>query len=267
MGLLTQALTNATDAEKQIGALSGLPDAAQSVQRDSAAVIGRTVPDVQRLQAAVNAFGAKASSQLADALGVLGRSDAIAALKPIVTQMQSEATTLQTTVTAVTQGIAGSSQQVFGYQTQLATIASQLGNQASQLQGQLNNARDEEDAAHKRYLYLLALGPFGLVGLAVALGLYLKWKSDADGYARDASALSAQITRLNMMIAAIQQLGGDFRDLSNKIQAVKNSVGFLAGDIQEILDDVGKGGTSITALKVYLTAAQSEVTTLRADAS
>ena len=183
----------------------------------------------------------------------------MAVVVQLVGQLQSSVNQLATEVNSA-------SQQLFGYFNQLSAIESQISNQMAGLQGQLGNAEGEEEAAKKRYYYLLALGPFGLAGLAVALGLYLKWRSDVNGYQNQINSLNGQIGSLSAMNAATRTLGQGFQGLVSKLSGVKNSVDFLATEVLAIDDDLNENDAPfVIGLKVR--AAITEVNTLGIDFS
>lgn len=184
-------------------------------------------------------------------------------IKAAMAEVQSEASTLKSNVDGISGQINAASSQVFGYFGQLAQIESDLTTQMTTLRGQLDDAEIEEQAVHKRYLYLLLLGPFGLVGLAVALGLYYKWRGEANGYASQVSSLNAQIHSFNAMKGACQLMGSDLRGVVTKIAGVNNSVAILDGDIVNIESDLG----NLALMTIYVQAAITEVTTLGIDAS
>lgn len=266
-GILSQALANAQSAEQQITALTGLPAAAQKVQADSAKLISGIVPEIQQLQTTVTAFVQQAELQLKEAGEQVSGDTPLTKVKATMVEVQNEASNLKAKVDNVTVNITAAADNVAGYSNQLATVESDLNKQKAELQGQLNAARNKEAAAKKKYYYLIALGPFGLVGLSVALALYLKWKGEVNGLERKQSALSAQISRHTMMVAATKQLGLDFNNLSTKISSVKNTVDFLSGDIGTIIADVEEPNTSRATIEVYIKAAEAEVSTLAVDAS
>ncbi len=266
-GLLTQAVANLVAVESQISSLNGLPPAAQQIQTNSSAVIAPLVVQVQGLQQAMARFTQTALPQLnAIHQSISSGTGTLPTVTAAVATVLGEANTLQSTVTAASTQINAASTQVLGYFDQLAAIEATLTTQMTALQGQLGDAQSEEDAAQKRYYYLLALGPFGLIGLAVALGLYLKWKSDVNGYESQISSLNASINSLNAMKGACQQLGGDFQVVMSKISGVDNAVDFLASELLSINSDL-QSGSSLPVIGIMVTAAITEVTTLGIDAS
>ena len=81
------------------------------------------------------------------------------------------------------------------------------------------------------------------------------------------SALSAQISRQTMFVAATNQLVADFADLASKVYSVKNTVDFVAGDLSNFITDLDESDASRTAIEIYMKAAEHEVATLALDAS
>ena len=265
-GVLSQAVANMVAAEQQITALSGLPPAAQKIQAESSAVISPTISQIQTMQKAVSSFVQIAIPQLNAIETMVSGTQPLPLIKAAMANVQNEASALKSSLDGISTQINAASSQVLGYFGQLATIESGLTTQMTTLQGQLGNAQSEEEAAKKKYYYLLALGPFGLIGLSVALGLYLKWQSDVNDYKRQISSLSAQINSFNAMKLASQLMGTDFQGVVTKISGVKNSVDFLASDILTISADLDSG-SALPVIGIMVKAAITEVTTLGVDAS
>lgn len=265
-GYLSQTVANLVAAEKQISALSGLPTAAQKIQAESAATISPAISQIQAMQKTVTGFVQQSTSELNKIETMVSGNQPLPTIKAAMVNVQNEASVLQSNVNGATTQIKTTSSKVLGYFGQLTTIESDLTAQMTTLQGQLGNAQSEEDAAKKRYYYLLALGPFGLAGLAVALGLYLKWKSDVNDYESEVSSLNKQINLFKTMKSACQLLGTDFQMVVTKITGVKNSVDFLVSDILTIESDLDSG-SALPIIEIKIKAAITEVTTLGVDAS
>lgn len=265
-GFLSQAIENVIAAEQQIMGLSGLPPAAKKIQAESSAVILPTISQIQTMQKTVNSFVQMAIPQLNTIETMMVGNQSLSEIEVAIANVKNEAIALKSSVNGISTQINAASSQVLGYFGQLATIESGLNAQMTTLKGQLGNAQSEEEAAKKKYYYLIALGPLGLVGLAVALGLYLKWRSDVNDYERQIGALNAQINSFNVMKSACQLMGNDFQGAIAKISGVKNSVDFLASDLLTINSDLDAGNT-LLAIAIMVKAAISEVNTLGVDAS
>ncbi len=265
-GFLSQAVANLVAAEQQITALSGLPPTARTIQAESSAVISPTISQIQTMQKAVSSFVQIAIPQLNTIETMVSGNQPLPTIEEAIANIQNEAIALKSSVDGISGQINATSSQVFGYFDQLAAIESGLNAQMAALKGLLGNAQSEEEAAKKKYYYLIALGPLGLIGLAVALGLYLKWQSDVNDYERQISSLNAQINSFNAMKSACQQMGSDFQGVVTKIAGVRNSVDFLASDILTIRSDLDSGST-LTVIGIMVKAAITEVQTLGVDAS
>lgn len=265
-GLLSQAVTNLIEAEQQIKAISGLPPAAQEIQKNSLNVISPMVSQIQSMQKAVNNYVETVTPQLNEIENMVSNNQPLPAIETKMTTVLNETNTLKSTVDNVSTQINSGLSEVLSYFDQLSAIETDLNKQITKLQGKLDNAKSEEEAAKKKYYYLLALGPFGLIGLSVALGLYLKWKSEVNDYEKQISSLKKQIKSFNAMKSACELMANDLRDVVTKISGVRNSVDFLTSDILSINSDL-ESGTSLTVIGIMVKAAITEVTTLSIDAS
>ena len=272
-GLLSQALANLQSAEAQITALTGLPAGAVSVQTDSANVINGITPQVTQLQTVVNTFVQQSLPQLNAIETAVSGSVPLDQLKADLLVVHNEAAALQPLVDGITSNITNASNQIASYANVLASVNSDLNTQISNLNAQIGDAQGRADAAQKKYYYLIGLAPLALFGApamlaaaGVAIGLYYQIKGEIDGYQSTASDLNNQISRLNMMKAADQQLGSDFLDLTNKISGVQNSIGFLSGDITNAINDIDNNGSRFQ-ITIFVKTAVTEAMNLQSDAS
>ncbi|MEW8388700.1 MAG: hypothetical protein AB2660_14355 [Candidatus Thiodiazotropha sp.] len=266
-GLLSQALTNVQDTESHLKSLKGLPTAATPIQNQSIELISKAVPIIKQLQSDVKKFVLFAKHEIDKDLSYLKGTSPLSETETLILEVKKGAAQLSEQVSNIAKQISDLSSEVTGFATSLYKIESEINHQKAAIQGMLNKAIEKENAANKKYLYLLALGPFGLVGLATAFGLYAELKSEADGYAKQVSAHSSQISRLSSMVNATTQLASDFVDLSSKTQDLKNGINFLAGDILEILKDTGSNNEHRKTIIVLLIATQAEINSLSADAA
>ncbi|MGX9729584.1 hypothetical protein ACWYXO_02990 [Janthinobacterium aestuarii] len=265
-GLLTQTVANLLAAQQQIAALGGLPPAAQTIQAGCTGLIQPMVTQTRALQHDVAAFVQTATPQLAQVQTMLSAQAPLPDIKAAMSALQQQAQQLQGTANGTAGTLTTQTAQLMGYFNQLAGVEAGLQSQVTALQGQLGDAQSELDAAQKRYYYLLALGPFGLVGLAVALGLYLKWKSDVSDLQGQIGGLNGQIGAFNGMKAACQQLGTDCQGLAASMSGVRNAVNFLVSDLLEVSGDLDAGDAAVV-IALMATAASTELATLGTDAA
>jgi DNA repair exonuclease SbcCD ATPase subunit len=265
-GLLTQAIVNLTAAEQQIAAVGGLPSAAQQIQAESPSIIDPAIQQIGQMQRQIGAFVQSSTAALNDIRTGVSQNEPQATIQPEIAQVQAQAGALQTSVNQVYAQLADASTRVLAVFNQLATIESDLTSQITGLQGQLGNAQNEAAAARSKYYYLLALGPFGLIGLAAALALYEELQSQVSGYENQIAQLNGQINALNVMKSGCQALATGFQAVVTRASSVKNTVSFVADDILTIGSDLQSGAAS-SVLNVVVTAALTEIGTLASDAS
>ena len=265
-GILTQSVANLNAAADQIKTIVNIPSEAQVIKNDSLANISQLVTQIQSLQGTVSVFVNQATPQLNAIETQLKSNQPMDEIKTAVDVVCGEANTLNTSVIRVIASIQSTITIIEGNFNQLDAVQKDLTNQMTQLQGQLGDAQSRESAAEKKYWYLLALGPFGLVGLAAALALYLSIKNEVDGYQKEINGLNSQIAALNSMKVSTGQLSASFQTVITSVSGVKNSVSFLSNDILEIQTDLSLGD-SRTVIEIAVTAALNEVNTLGIDAS
>jgi len=267
---LSQAVANLVAAEHEVKALSGLPTEAQQIQTELSVTISLMISQIQTMQTAVSSFVQIAIPELNNIEKMVSGNQPLPNIKAAVANVQSEASTLKSSVVEVSTQLKQVSSQAFGYFNQLHTIGSSLTAQIVTLQSQLGNAQSAQKAAKKKYYYLIALGPFGLVGLSVALGLYLKWRSEVNDYESQIRSLSTQINLFSAMKLTCQLLVTDLQEVVTQTSGIKNSVDFLISDILAISSDLDLGSGSAAFLSVIdmkVKAAIAEVTTLGVSAS
>ena len=265
-GLLSQAVQNLGSAAQRISSLSGLPPDAQQLQKDTTGAIGQLLPLVQTVQSTGTAFVRQALPQLNEILTASSNGSPVSAIEQQLAVVLAEITATDNAVAAVSSQSAALATLVFGDFKQLATIEANLAAQMTSLQGQLGAAQGEQEAAQKRYYYLLALGPFGLVGLATALGLYLKWKSDVNGIGSQISGLNGEISALAAMQSACELIQSDFQAVIDAIAKVQNLALLLRDSIVQIDNDMKDGGTPLV-WQIKVRAAITEITAFGIDIS
>lgn len=265
-GPLTQSINSLRALQAQINAISGLPADVHAIESRVVAAIDDAVPKIQQVQSATLGFAGTASSTLDSALAMVDTdlSGALTALQ----SLQKEATATQGIVDARIDGVQSEVAALDGDVQTLVKKAVALDAQVSALQAQVASKKAEAAKAKKKELYLIALGPLGLIGLAAAIAVYEKLQSevnDLDGQAATAAAQQRQVAAAR---TAVQTLDGDARRLVASLGNVRNALDFVSNDIARDIDNAKaaekSGVTNI--VKLFIQASISEVATLRSDA-
>ena len=257
-GNFTQALQNVLDAEQHIKAIAGLPANAQAVQAGVAALIADAVPKIKSEQTLTLAFVPTAQKQL---------QLAETQIKATIESVQTAAKALKSEVDSITGGAHNFIAKADEYTQQLATIESQLNAQIVAQQAQLRSLQSQEASARSHYYYLIALGPFGLVGLVAALILYQNMQSQVNSLQAQVNAQAAQLSRLKSMAVVTTQMHADLSALDTCLSSINNAVTILCADIVVIIEDTEQTDKTRAVIKVYVIAAKQTVDTLGVDAS
>ena len=265
-GTLSQSLDNLIATDSRIRAISNLPAGAVTIQNETVANTSSITSQIRSLQGHVGSYVNSALPQLNTIETMLTNKEPFDKIKAAVKSLQKETGSLSTNSNQVLSSIQNTMTITNSYFNQLNLIQASLTAQRTNLEAQLLNAQSREEAAKKKYYWLIALGPFGLIGLAAALAAYLAIKSEVDGYKDQVNSLNSQISSLNSISAATDDLSTNIGDVVSKASSVNNAVSFVANDVLNIENDLGSGDDP-TIVKLLVATSITEVNTLKVDAS
>ncbi len=263
-GLLSQTIANLKSLNQQLGAMTNLPASAQGLQQSAQSLFNTDVANLLSIQSSTLAYTSANIPQLSTAVSNLQAGDTTGAAV-IVDAANKGAIALSATVGSLLNNIMATKTQVISFSNSLISIEQDLQNQIIALQVQVSAAESRVAQYNKEKYYFLALGPFGLVGLGIAIGLLVTWNNKANDLSAQASSMNAQAAGLQAMMASIKGLINNFSTAVSQISNINNSVTFLSADIQEVITDLNQAGGS--AALIYLMTAQHEAETLATDAS
>lgn len=265
-GLMSQAIANLRLAQNQLAAISGLPDGAAAVQASIARTLATTIPVAETSSAAVLSFAAQAAQPLDAANAAIGAGDATA-LKSAINSFQSAIHPVMSAVTAAASGVQGAVTALTADNQTLAGIGSALQAQITSASAQADAASAQADSLDKSKLYWLALGPFGLIGLAICIAEITQANNNVNSIRQHVSELRAQAAQWTQMQANIGVLEHDIPNLSNTLLSLRNALDFLSGDATEVVSDVEHAGAGSPIARAFILTAQQQLATLRTDAS
>jgi hypothetical protein len=262
MGLLSQALQNLDICSNQISCISNLPLEAAAVQSAIAQLLTKVKAPIlayqQRTLSVVSDIAAKLAHILGGAIDS-SKAMEIAAIINSLEKVQDDTRILRSSVDDF-------KSQMQTQASQLSTIEIGLNAQIAGLQGQLSSQRQELASAQKRYYWLIALGPFGLAGLSVALALVTKWKNEASKTQNSISNMTGQIVAHKNMASACNTLLLSGTGIWNVVSDVENALDIIISNFQSIKTDV-EAGNKFDELKLFFTVAAHELQELQNDIS
>ena len=265
-GPLTQTLAALQSSLSQVGAIQNLPAQAGDVQHTVCAAFAPILNEAPEFQSSILAFLASAKPSLDNVIDQLAQGADGQSVASTIADIASKMAAFQSTSSTLVTAATGAMSTLTTSFTTLSGIEGTLQTQIAGLQGQLGTASGEMTATQKRYYYLLALGPFGLVGLSVALALYLKWKGDVSNLQAQINSLNSQIASLQSIISSCKALATSESLVLQDLTNLKNSINSVSSDFTEIEQDLA-GTTDPTLLQTVARAADAMLVTLEADAS
>lgn len=261
-------MANVTSLSAQLAALSGLPAAAAGIQQNAIGLLNTDIGILREIQAAVLDYTAPTIPALNTVLAALQQNQdptTVASAKATVGNASQAAATLAALISGKVSGVMNTKTQIINLYNQLAVVAQGLDSQIVALRSQAQDAQNEADYYTKRKYYFLALGPFGLIGLGIAIGMIVSWSNKADDYNSQVNAANVQANALQLLVTNVKGIIAAFSNTVNQISNIKNGVDFLSSDISTIISDLDNASTQNAIL--FLTAAVHEVETLKSDAS
>lgn len=262
-GTLTTALNTAKTTLGQFTAIPSLPPQAQAIQNQVAAGMNPLLTATPPFQTALLGYLQQAIPQLQSVLSQLKGGADPAGVRQTLTAITGNFAAFGQQAAPIVADAGNARNVISQAESDTAGVEQQLQGQIASINGQIGAAQSEEDAAKKRYYWLLALGPFGLAGLAAALALYLKWKSDISDLQDKINGLNAQIGPIQAMIAACKTLASAAGQLVSAIDGLQNAIDAVGDDCAEIVANL----SNASELELFINATIGVMQTLEADAS
>ncbi len=261
--LVTQALANVIATAQTVAGVTGLPAEATSVQAQALAIANQIVPIVQAMKQNVQQFVQKAGPLVTTALAALDGADPTKA-RPIVVSLQDSATTLAGASSTSSKQLGSARDSSNACVASMSSVMTMLDGRIAAANAERAADQKEVDAINSTKLYWLALGPFGLIGLGVAIGELVTANNKVAAVETRISVLGQQAAQAAKMKIDVQQLSTDMSALATRLQDLQNSVDFVCADVQLVMKDLADSQAKATA-KAYLLTVQGELATLGAE--
>lgn len=148
------------------------------------------------------------------------------------------------------------------------SVAIDLQGQIANLQGQIDGKQQEIDDKKQLELKLIPLAILGLAGIAAlgtAIGVLEGQASDLEG---QIGQIQNQQSQVNAVLASLQSLQKAMIQTSSLILSVSNGIGFVGGDIGNIVSDLQSTSSSEKIpplVKALLDATIAQLKTLQSD--
>ncbi|EGQ9205189.1 hypothetical protein NMR54_003463 [Vibrio cholerae] len=266
-GRLSQSLTNIENVAQHIVSIPNLPSDAQSIAQNLKQSSDSLINDVKRIQSDTAPYVEKVKPLLNEMLALADKKAPVNDIMPLQEQVMELTEAHQTQYGALLTDIQNHARNIDSAVSNIANITSELRKEEASINAQLDAKRSELESAKKKYYYLLALGPFGLVGLATALALFNKLKGEENTLAGKAQHLSNKLHMVKTMEFSLNTLSQEVGNLLNALSSLSNGVSLIRGDLDNIMQDVFQSPINYTVLAIHIHAALAQVEELEQDAA
>lgn len=262
--IYSQLIVNLSNLNAQLGAISNLPADANGIKSTTQGLIQTDISNLKSIQTLVLNYTSPTIPILNAVLDDL-KNNNISTASEKINKANDDAKNLADSISGLIGGIVDTKTQIVSLFSALAAINQNLKGKIIVLNSRAQDAQKEADYYNKRKYYFLALGPFGLVGLGIAIGFLVSWTKKANDLSAQVSSLNVQATAIQILVTNVDALITNFTSAVNQISNIKNSVDFLSADIQNVISDLNN--SSISNAVLFLTAVIHELETLQGDAS
>ncbi|WP_394750815.1 HBL/NHE enterotoxin family protein [Spongiimicrobium salis] len=259
-------MSNLDTLVKQLGNLVNLPASAKGIRQLSKKIIGADISHLKMIQKQVLPYATSAIPNLEKALEDLKKNPHhTSQVVSLIDEVHKGALQLESSIKRPAASIQDTKVQMLHLSKQLDAMEQGFKNKIIDLKTKAAIASKKIDFYTKRKLYFLALGPLGLVGLGIALGFIISWTEKANNLEAQENSLHAQIASIKLLLISINAMNDYFTKIIQQLSGIKNAIGFLSGDITNIMNDLKNSNT--TQAQLYLTTAIHELKTLKMDVS
>jgi len=264
-GLLSRSIINLVNLRQGMLSISNLPPSAQGIQQTAAGILADDEIILKELQSQILSFTTTVEPVIDMVIATMQSGRISPQEIKVVEDINIQAKGIRDFVQVKSFALNASKEQIISLQNSLLTIRNTLQADINNLSVEIDSANREVESLNQRKYYLIALGPFGLVGLAAIIGLLVTWNNNINDLKSRSSNFEIQITMLNSLINNIDSMMGNFNTAVGLVSNIKNSTDFLSSDITVVIGDLQDAEGKLAL--VYMMAASQQVKTLATDAS
>lgn len=266
-GLLTTAIASIKTTEDKLQYLPPLSPDIEEIKVESLSDVNQVVNDITKAQVLIQGFIKQTVPKINELEQITSQKNAsISLVKNNIISLVNQSNELKQQMNKLTTGIESLSGKVPSFIGKLSGFEVELNEQMSVLQSKVNEKKEIESIDRKKYYYLLALGPCGLIGLAIALGIYFETKKQVNDLECEVSVLNSKIQSFNALKAISNLMVEDLKNVNLKFSRATNLVDFLLGDINNFIVDLNEN-SPLFVINMMLKAAEMEINSIAIDVS
>ncbi len=264
-GYLSQTIQNIIVSKNYLIDMIGLPNKASKIRNQAVELIKKNSVLIGEVQSDLLKDSAKILKELQNASILIKEQGAEASA--LINSAHNVAVLSKTKLESALEYNLVVKTSLLKFSQELQNVRRELQNHNAQLIVDEQKAKNKASKFKKERFYFLALGPFGLSGLATATALFVKWNAKATNAKKKIMEIRNQMNSLKQFQESINALQENFSLGIEALSNVKNALEFLSGDIKNIINNSNTTDKEPIVIQLYLNAAIKEATILLIDAS
>lgn len=265
-GMLSQALANLRYVGDELSSLGGLPEGADAARAQVVHGVGVAIPAVQATSKALLDFVAMARPLLASAMEALKAEDPDR-FRSALAATQAGAALARSSIESSTAAVQTAIGDVNAQLAVLSGIDGTLARQIAEATAEARLAQEAADELEQKKYYWLLLGPFGLIGLGICIGMIVDASNKVSQMQGRSSALRGQAAQWARMKADVDLAISELPPVGSKLQSLQNGINFVYSDVSQVTADMEKGGAGSAIAKAFLMTAGTQLDILSQDAA
>jgi hypothetical protein len=271
-GKFTQQLNKLTSLRPGLASVHGLPTDVAAIQANSIQLLDNGINLGGQIQQLALTLGSKLKTDINSALGVVNSSPADKGkMLQLITELgstQAQAQQVLTGIEGKANGYNDTRKKLSSNIVAITNVQSRLTLEKQGAESRLGDKKSEQKALEKKRLYFLALGPFGLVGLGIMIGLMVDASNDISDVERQIASINGSITQIGASQQSVQNVNVSVAGLQDQIVKIKTAVDLVCGNISDQIGHIKAAAASgdITTVKLFMSANLAIVASLLHDA-
>lgn len=265
-GYFTLAIQNISNHKTDLNSLNGLSGNAAGIHKESVKLLTANITYMISLQDDLQANTNTMHTHLQDALSFLNENNREAVLVSIH-KTHEIAVRFDKRLDDATAYTLSLKKDVIQFSQEANKVLKQLEKQEQQLAVEAQKAKDKADKYKKERYYFLALGPFGLAGLATATGLFTSWTNKSKNASKKVKNKRNEIKQVKDLQEAILELQDSYGFSLEVLSNVKNVLVFLTSDINNVMNNINNSTEENTVLALYLNASVKQLEVMQVEIS
>ncbi len=250
-GILSQILVAIDNLVANVNQISNLTPEGAAIRQSVVDVIQGLLTNVRTMQSSGIQLADNGISILEGVIVLIDKQPQLSDEALLIEVEQVYASALQVQEEAKSLNIGATQTRLGELSGQSSAIAADLNARVAALEANIRDAERRKADAEKDRLKWLALGPFGLIGLAIAIGMIVSIGKEIDSLRNQANSDRLKLGETQTLLHATQQLVGQAQELVGQVGYLRNDIDIIVAELDNTMKNLAKGGDR-NSIKLFI---------------